>query len=38
MGGYRDEEMHLWTFGDDGKVSRLGHDVETAKHIAAINL
>ena len=19
-GGYRDEEMHLWTFGDDGKV------------------
>ena len=32
---YRDEEMHLWTFGADGKVTRLRHYVDTAKHIAA---
>jgi ketosteroid isomerase-like protein len=34
-GGYRDEEMHLWTFGDDGKVVRLRHYTDTAKHMAA---
>jgi hypothetical protein len=33
-GGYRDEEMHLWTFGDDGKVVRLRHYLDTAKHMA----
>ena len=32
---FRDEELHLWTFGDDGKVTRLRHYVDTAKHIAA---
>jgi ketosteroid isomerase-like protein len=32
---YRDEEIHLWTFGDDGKVTRLRHYTDTAKHIAA---
>jgi uncharacterized protein len=32
---YRDEEIHLWTFGDDGKVTRLRHYVDTARHIAA---
>jgi ketosteroid isomerase-like protein len=32
---YRDEEMHLWTFGDDGRVVRMRHYVDTAKHIAA---
>lgn len=32
---YRDEEIHLWTFDDSGKVSRLRHYVDTAKHIAA---
>jgi ketosteroid isomerase-like protein len=32
---YRDEEIHLWTFDTDGKVSRLRHYVDTAKHIAA---
>jgi ketosteroid isomerase-like protein len=32
---YRDEEVHLWTFGDDGKVTRLRHYTDTAKHIAA---
>jgi uncharacterized protein len=31
---YRDEEMHLWTFNDAGKVVRLRHYVDTAKHIA----
>ena len=34
-GHYRDEEIHLWTFNDDGKVTRLRHYVDTAKHIAA---
>jgi ketosteroid isomerase-like protein len=32
---YRDEELHLWTFGADGKVTRLRHYTDTAKHIAA---
>ena len=30
-----DEELHLWTFDDAGKVTRLRHYVDTAKHIAA---
>ena len=34
-GHYRDEEMHLWTFNDEGKVTRLRHYTDTAKHIAA---
>lgn len=34
-GRYRDEELHLWTFNDHGKVSRLRHYTDTAKHIAA---
>jgi ketosteroid isomerase-like protein len=34
-GHYRDEEMHLWTFDDEGKVTRLRHYTDTAKHIAA---
>jgi len=34
-GHYRDEEMHLWTFDDNGKVTRLRHYVDTAKHVAA---
>jgi ketosteroid isomerase-like protein len=32
---YRDEEIHLWTFDDEGKVTRLRHYVDTAKHIEA---
>ena len=32
---YRDEEIHLWTFNSDGKVCRLRHYVDTAKHIEA---
>ena len=34
-GHYRDEEMHLWTFDESGKVIRLRHYTDTAKHIAA---
>jgi ketosteroid isomerase-like protein len=34
-GHYRDEEMHLWTFNEDGKVVRLRHYMDTAKHMAA---
>lgn len=33
-----EEEMHLWTFGDDGKVTRFRHYSDTAKHIAAAGL
>ena len=36
-GHYRDEEIHLWTFNDQGKVSRLRHYIGTAKHIRAFN-
>jgi ketosteroid isomerase-like protein len=31
----RDEEIHLWTFDQDGKVSRMRHYTDTAKHIKA---
>ena len=34
-GHYRDEEIHLWTFDEQGKVVRLRHYTDTAKHIAA---
>jgi ketosteroid isomerase-like protein len=37
-GYYRDEEMHLWTFDASGKVIRLRHYTDTAKHIRAANL
>jgi uncharacterized protein len=32
---YRDEELHLWNFDARGKVSRMRHYVDTAKHIRA---
>ncbi|MCF8243920.1 MAG: nuclear transport factor 2 family protein [Saprospiraceae bacterium] len=32
---YHDEEMHLWTFNDAGKVIRLRHYLDTQKHIMA---
>jgi ketosteroid isomerase-like protein len=32
---YRDEELHLWNFDAQGKVSRMRHYVDTAKHIRA---
>ncbi len=31
----RDEELHLWTFGPEGKITALRHYVDTAKHLAA---
>src|SRR5690349_14375674 len=31
----RDEELHLWSFGPGGRVTRFRHYVDTAKHIAA---
>jgi uncharacterized protein len=37
-GHYRDEEIHLWTFNAEGKVSRLRHYTDTAKHIRAAGL
>lgn len=30
-----EQEIHLWTFNDQGKVSRFRHYLDTAKHIAA---
>jgi ketosteroid isomerase-like protein len=33
---YADEEIHLWTFNDAGKVARLRHYVDTAKQIKAV--
>lgn len=32
---YRDEEIQLWTFDAVGRVTRLRHYLDTAKHIAA---
>ena len=37
-GHYRDEEIHLWTFNEEGKIVRLRHYTDTAKHIAAFKL
>ena len=34
-GRYRDEQLHLWTFGPDGKVVALRHFLDTAKILAA---
>jgi ketosteroid isomerase-like protein len=34
-GRYRDEELHLWTFNDEGKITSMRHYTDTAKHIAA---
>jgi uncharacterized protein len=34
-GRLADEELHLWSFGEDGRVVRLRHYCDTAKHIAA---
>lgn len=31
----KEEEMHLWTFNEAGKVVRFRHYLDTAKHIAA---
>ena len=29
-----DDEVHLWTFDETGKIARLRHYIDTAKHIA----
>ena len=34
----RDEEMHLWTFNEQGKVSRLRHYLDTHKHMIAAGI
>jgi ketosteroid isomerase-like protein len=34
-GRFRDDELHLWTLDGDGRIVRLRHYVDTAKHIAA---
>jgi hypothetical protein len=34
-GRYRDEQLHLWTFGPDGTVVALRHFMDTAKLLAA---
>jgi ketosteroid isomerase-like protein len=34
-GRFRDEELHLWTFGADGRIVALRHYIDTAKHLAA---
>ena len=33
---FQDEEIHLWTFDDAGRVTGLRHYVDTAKHIRAL--
>ena len=33
---YRDEEIHLWTFNQEGKVISLRHYADTAKLIAVV--
>jgi uncharacterized protein len=38
-GGHsRDEEMHLWMFDSAGKVIRLRHHTDTAKHMRAAGI
>jgi hypothetical protein len=32
---FRDDEIHLWVFGDDGRVVEFRHYVDTGKHAAA---
>lgn len=34
-GQFRDEELHLWTFDEAGKICAMRHYVDTAKHLAA---
>ena len=35
---YRDEEIHLWSYDDAGRITRLRHYIDTAKHIAVSGL
>ena len=34
----RQEEMHLWSFGADGKINRFRHYLDTARLMQAYNL
>ena len=36
-GRIHDEELHLWTFDDQGRVCAFRHYCDTAKHIAAVS-
>ena len=31
---FDEEEVHLWDFNDEGKITRFRHYLDTAKHIA----
>jgi len=31
----KEEEIHLWTFGENGKITGFRHYLDTAKHITA---
>jgi ketosteroid isomerase-like protein len=33
---FQDEEIHLWTFDESGKVTGFRHYTDTAKHIEAV--
>jgi uncharacterized protein len=35
---FEEEELHYWTFGANGLVTRFRHYADTAKHIAAAGL
>lgn len=35
---FKDEELHLWTFGEDGQIVRFRHYVDTAKHLRAAGM
>jgi ketosteroid isomerase-like protein len=37
-GSLTDEELHLYSLNDDGKISRMRHYVDTAKQIKAYGL
>ena len=37
-GSFTDEELHLYSLDDDGKVNRMRHYVDTAKQIQAHGL
>ena len=32
---FTDDELHLWVFDDDGRVSEFRHYVDTGKHVEA---
>ena len=37
-GSVTDEELHLYSLNDEGKISRMRHYVDTAKQIQAYGL